>query len=216
MRISRLRMAAGILSCTMALGLAGCGTAQQQPSAEDKAAADAARAANEARGVAEASLGKQAEILSQGDLALNGRKQMLVANRISTGAQPSKGDGNPSPILVTRAAVLEKNDGKWSQILLCDEHLKNPNGYLGGSIDARATGWRLEYVQDAKDGLEMKFTPAPQIEAGYKNSDGYQQPLPTFNVRWNKDTKRYQSFDASHDKYLSERPLLYLPESTLK
>jgi hypothetical protein len=206
-----------VLPWIMALSLAGCQQAQQQAAVEDPAATEAARAADEARGVAEASLGKQAEILAQGDLALNGREQLLVANRFSAGAQASKGDATTSPIFVTRAAVLEKNDGKWSQILLCDEHLKNPRGYLGGSPRTRVTGWRLQYNQVAKEGLEMSFTPAELTDAADAtagHSSG--QNRSTFDVRWNKNAKRYQSFDASHERYLSEFPSLETPESILK
>ena len=51
---------------------------------------------------------------------------MLVANTVSTtdSCRLARETETVSPIFVTRAAVLEKNDGKWSQILLCDEHLK--------------------------------------------------------------------------------------------
>jgi hypothetical protein len=217
MKIPKLRTAAGVLPWIMALSLAGCQPAQQQPAVEDPAAAEAARAADEAKGVAEASLGKQAEILAQGDLALNGREQLLVANRFSAGAQASKGDATPSPVFVTRAAVLEKNDGKWSQILLCDEHLKNPHGYLGGSPRTRVTGWRLQYNQDAKDGLMMSFTPAEQADAATANAtQSSGQKRTTFDVRWNKNAKRYQSFDPSNERYLSEFPSLETPESILK
>ncbi len=134
MRIRRLRTVAGMLSWAMVPWLAGCHSAQQAAPADVTAASQRADVADEARGVAEASLGKQAEILAHGDLARNGLEQVLVVNRFSTGAAASAGGANPSPIFVTRAAVLEKNGGKWSEVLLCDEHLKNPNGYLGGSL----------------------------------------------------------------------------------
>src|SRR6202521_2521127 len=165
MRIRRLRTAVGTLCWIMMLSLAGCHPAQQPAPTDVKAAVEAADVANEARGVAEATLGKQAEILAQGDLALNGREQLLVVNRISKETAAGAPDANPSPILVLRAAILEKDGGKWSEILRCDEHLKNPNGYLGGSPAARVTGWRLEFSQDAKEGLEMKFTPAERFDA---------------------------------------------------
>ncbi len=127
------------------------------------------------------------------------------------------GSANPSPIFVTRAAILEKNDGKWAQVLLCDEHLKNPNGYLGGSPAARVTGWRLEYSQDAKEGLEMKFTPAERFDAVNVNADqNSESKYPTFDVRWNGSAKRYQSFDQSHERYLSEVPSLETPVTILK
>ena len=122
---------AGMLSWIMALSLAGCRTAPPAASADIKTEAQSTDRPDEAREVADASLGKQAEILARGNLAQNGREQVLVINRFSAGAQASKESASSSPIFVTRAAILEKNDGKWAQVLLCDEHLKNPKGYLG-------------------------------------------------------------------------------------
>jgi hypothetical protein len=221
MRIRRLRTVVEMLSWIMTLFLAGCQTAQQLAPAEGKTATERAdlsneARANEARGVAEASLGKQAEILARGNLALNGREQVLVVNRFSAGAAGAGGANSPA-IFVTRAAILEKNGGKWAEVLLCDEHLKNPNGYLGGSRAGRVTGWRLEYSQDAKKGLEMKFTPAERLGAVQVNADqSSEQKYPTFDVRWNKIAKRYQSFDQSHERYLNEVPSLETPQSILK
>ena len=200
----------------MALSLAGCHSAKQPSPADVKAAAERADMADEARGVAEAALGKQAEILARGDLALNGREQLLVVNRISK-QTAAGGGGTNSPILVTRAAVLEQNGGKWSEVLLCDEHLKNPNGYLGGSPVGRTNDWQLEFSQDAKDGLKMKFRPAEKFDAANVNAEqGSEQKFPAFDVRWNKNAKRYQSFDQSHERYLSEVPSLETPQSILK
>lgn len=217
MRIKRLRTIVEMLSWIVALSLAGCHTGQQPAPADDKAAAEAATVTNEARGAAEASLGKQAEVLAHGNLAQNGREQVLVVNRFSAGAATSKGGANPSPIFVTRAAVLEKNGGKWSEVLLCDEHLKNPNGYLGGSIATRVNGWRMEYSQDATEGLEMKLTPAERFDAVNANADqDTERKNATFDVRWNKIAKRYQSFDQSHERYLSEVPALETPQSILR
>ena len=216
MRIRRLRTIVGTLSWIMALSLAGCQSAQQAAPAEVKAAAERADVADEARGVAEAALGKQAEILARGDLALNGREQLLVVNRVSKRAESGGAGANP-PIFVTRAAILEQMDGKWSEVLLCDEHLKNPSGYLGGSPAGRVTGWRLEYTQDAKEGVEMKFTPAERFDPASANADrGSEQKFTAFDVRWNKSAKRYQSFDQSHERYLSEVPSLETPQSTLR
>ena len=214
MRIRQLRTIVGTLSWIMALSLAGCHSAQQPSPAEVKVAAERADVTDEARGVAEAALGKQAEILARGNLALNGREQLLVVNRISKQATMG-GNREDPPIFVTRAAVLEQIGGKWSEVLLCDEHLKNPSGYLGGSPSGRVTGWRLEYTQDAKEGLEMKFTPAEGFDpANADRSSG--QKFPAFEVRWNKNAKRYQSFDQSHERYLSEIPSLETPQSILK
>ncbi len=214
----KLRAAVGTLSWIMTLSLAGCHPAQQPAPADVRAVAESADVSDEARGAADASLGKQAEILARGNLAQNGREQVLVVNRLSAGAQASKGGSkDPSAIFVTRAAILEKNGGQWSQVLLCDEHLKNPNGYLGGSPATRITGWRLEYRQDAKEGLEMRFTPAERFDAVNVNTDQGSEPRnATFDVRWNKNAKRYQSFDQSHERYLSEVPSLETPLSILK
>lgn len=193
--------------------LAGCHSNQSMADPETKETSPAAEGLDEAQRVAEATLGKQAEILARGDLAGNGREQVLVANRFSHQADGA----NSSSIFVTRAAVLEKNGGKWTEILLCDEHLKNPNGYLGGSVTARMTGWRLEFKQNAKQELEMKFEPAEESVAETGNArQGSARTLPSFDVRWNKNAKRYQSYDQSHERYLSEIPLLETPESILK
>jgi hypothetical protein len=217
MRIRRLRTVVGKLSWVLAVVLAGCHSARQVTPTEVTAAPQSADEVDEARGVAEATLGKQAEILARGNLALNGREQLLVVNRFSTGRVAGEGSANPSPILITRAAILENNGGKWSEVLLCDEHLKNPNGYLGGSPAGRVTGWRLEFRQDAMEGLEIKFTPAERFDADHVNADqNSAQTYPTFDVRWNKSAKRYQSFDQSHERYLSEVPSLETPQSILK
>jgi hypothetical protein len=217
MKIRRLRTIVGMLSWVVALGLAGCQSAKQVAPADVTAAPQRADVEDEARGVAEASLGKQAEILAHGNLALNGREQVLVVNRFATGTVAGAGNANPSPIFIRRAAVLEKNNGKWSEVLLCDEHLKNPNGYLGGIPPIRVTGWRLEFSQDAKEGLEMKFTPAERLDVVHVNADqSSEQTYPTFDIRWNNIAKRYQSFDQSHERYLSEVPSLETPQSILK
>jgi hypothetical protein len=199
------------------LSLAGCHPAQQPAPTDVKAAVEAADVANEARGVAEATLGKQAEILAHGDLARNGREQLLVVNRIAKGTTAGTLDANPSPILVLRAAILEKDGGKWSEILRCDEHLKNPNGYLGGSPATRVNGWRLEYSEDAKEGLKMSFTPAQRVDAVNANAEQRSGPNnATFDVRWNRNAKRYQAFNQSHGRYLNEVPSVQTPESVLR
>jgi hypothetical protein len=217
MKMRRLRTVVGVLSWIMALSLAGCGTAPQPAPAEVKTAAGSADVNDEARGAAEAAFGKRAEIVAKGNLALNGREQLLIVNRFSKEAAPDGGEANPSPILVARAAILERNGGKWSEVLLCDEHLKNPNGYLGGSPAGRVTGWRLEYRQDAKEGLEMKFTPAEGVDAVKVNADqSSRQKYPTFVVRWNTSAKRYQTFDQSQERFLNEVPSVETPQSILK
>jgi hypothetical protein len=220
-RVQRPGGLARILTLAMALALAlflaGCGSAQQPAAAvDDKAATEAAAATDEAQDLAEASLGKGAKVLARGDLALNGSEQLLVANRFSKAAEDNA-NTSAAAVFVTRAAVLEKNDGQWSQVLVCDEHLKNPRGYLGNSGGARVSGWRLEYSQDTKNGLEMKFTPADLSSSANAHTDEHSSPKnATFDVRWNKSAERYESYDPSHERFLSEVPSLEAPESTLK
>jgi hypothetical protein len=214
---SKLRAALRASPWIVALCVTGCQTAPQPPAAADKIAAASDKLAEEAQGVAEASLGKQSQILAQGDLALNGRPQLLVVNPVRAAVAGNQPGSNASSLVVRRAAVLEKNDGKWSQILLCDEHLKNTNGFLGGLPRTRVEGWQLAFSRNATQGLEMVFTPAayPGGESG-SSDDAPERRQPSFVVRWNKNLKRYQSFDKSHERYLGEVPALEVPESTLK
>jgi hypothetical protein len=217
-RKRRLRAAVGTLTGCLMLFLAGCQTAPPVPPAENKPAAEmeTAKVVDEARAAAEASLGKQAEILARGNLAQNGLEQVLVVNRVSEDARDGQPqDTSSSAILVTRAAVLQRDGGRWSQVLLCDEHLKNPYGYLGGSHAAHAAGWRLQYRQGGAAGLEMRFTAAGRTGSGNAGEDP-ESGGAAFDVRWNKNAKRYQSYDQSHERYLSEIPSLETPQSILK
>jgi hypothetical protein len=217
MRIRRLLTFVGTLFWILALSMAGCNAAQQTVPAEKKPVAEIANGADEMRGVADVSLGKQSEILARGDLALNGREQLLVVNPNVKGTATGAGGANRSTILVTRAAVFEKNGDKWAEIFRADEHLKNPYGYLGGSPVGQIYDWQLEFSQDSKYGLEMKFTSAAIFDAiNVHTGEHVELKNPTFDVRWNKSKKRYQSFDQSHERYLSEVPSLETPQSILK
>jgi hypothetical protein len=171
--------------------------------------------ADDTQRVAEAALGKQAEVLAHGNLARNGLEQLLVVNRFAGAPRSSDGSENPAAIFLTRATILEKSNGPWIEMLRCDEHLKNPNGYLGGSPAARVNGWRLEFKLDTAQGLEMKFTPV-NIETGEQESGAGEPAGQTVVVRWNTKVKRYQSLDASHERYLSEAPTLETPHSILR
>jgi hypothetical protein len=199
------------------LCLAGCQSSPPVAPAEAKAPTAAERAAEEAQSVAVTSLGKQAEVLAHGDLAQNGMEQVLAVDRMSSGAPGNQGGVETASVLVTRAAVLERNAGKWFQVLLCDEHLKNPRGYLGGNVSPAVNGWRLEYRQDPAAGLVMKFTSAASMGINKARAGEHSEPKnASFDVRWNKNAKRYQSFDQSHERYLSEIPTLEPTESILK
>lgn len=200
-----------------ALLLSGCQPARQAEALTDNAnpdtAAVAAATQNEARQVADAALGDQAEILAHGDLAGNGMEQVLAVNAFASpkGNRPK----DSGTVFVTRAAILQKGNGKWTELLRCDEHLKNQNGYLGGAPSSRITGWRLEFRTDIKQGLELKFTPA-ESEHGEEGSGVGAPGGQTVVVRWNARTKRYQSLDSTHENFLSEAPTLETPQSILK
>ncbi len=216
-KIRRLRAAVGTVCWFVMLMLAGCQATPPVAPADNRAVGDTARSTDDARAAAEVSLGKQAEIIARGNLAQNGLEQVLVVNGASKYAQAGQHPAASAPIFVTRAAVLQRDGGKWSQVLLCDEHLKNPFGYLGGSRAAHAVGWRLEYRQDPAQGLEMKFTPAGRSGSVAANAETDSEPgEAAFDVRWNKNAKRYQSYDQSHERYLSEIPSLETPQSILK
>ena len=168
--------------------------------------------------MAKAALGEQAEVLAHGDLARNGLEQIFAVNRLGQQANaPRGGSGavSPTPMLITRAAIIELNFGKWTEVLRCDERLKNPKGYLGGSPGARVSGWRLNFDPDTKQGLEMKFTPA-DADTDRQEPVGGDPPGKALVVRWNTKVKRYQSLDQSHERYLNEIPALETPLSILK
>ena len=205
----------GMSTLLLGLFLAGCHSGQQPGAVKENSNPGSAGTAEETGRVAEAALGKQAEILARGDLARNGQEQLLVVNRFAKAPQYAAGAENSPAIFITRAVILEKRNGKWTEILRCDEHVKNPNGYLGGSSVVRATGWQLEFRTDASQGLELKFTPAGN-DTG-KEGTGTGEPVGhTMIVRWNSQARRYQSLDASREGYLSEAPALETPQSILR
>jgi hypothetical protein len=199
----------------VAVLLAGCGLARPTESASATSTNDADRPADDAQRVAETALGKQAEILAHGNLVRNELEQVLAINRFSGVPRGSSGLGDSAPIFITRAAILQNMNGRWSEVLRCDEHLKNPNGYLGGSPSARVTSWRLEFDPDTKLGLELKFTPA-NSDAGEQDAGTGEPAGRSIVVRWNTRAKRYQSLDASKERYLSELPTLETPNSVLR
>lgn len=182
---------------------AGCG---QQPAAKSAAEVETKPAApaipDDIQQAANAFLGTETEVLAYGDLAKNGKEEILAVNR-----PPKPPKGAPPGNLVTRAVIAENVDGKWSEVFHCDEHLKNPKGYLGLTPLEPITGWRLQYEQDPQKGLNLYFTPL-QI-AGSTH-------VPTIGVRWNPATKRYQSLDRNYEHFLFEVPALDTPRSTLR
>lgn len=153
----------------------------------------------EVQSAAEAALGAETEVLAYGDVSKNGHQQAVAVNRLTvTPERAAPG------IWVTRTVVIENDDGIWKEIFLCDQHLKNPSGYLGATPLTPVNDWRLQFEQDQEKGLQMYFTPLAQPKGGY---------IVMIGVRWNPKVKRYQSLDKGFQQFLGELPTLETPES---
>jgi hypothetical protein len=189
------------------VALISCGSSSAPPPKPEAAATAAAAPAAPAippdiQKAAEMALGSEAEVLVFGDLAKTGRQQILAVNRLK-----STPPGIPPGTLVTRAVILENDGAAWKQILLCDEHLKNTKGYLGGTPLAPVNGWRLQFEQDEKKGLQLYFTPLVPPKGAHVMPVG---------VRWNPPAKRYQSLDRTFENFLGELQSLETPESQIR
>lgn len=195
-----LKFSLPILS--LAIFLSGCGSDASKP--ESQAAAKPAEPAvpEEIQLAATSLLGSESQILAFGDLAKNGKQEFLVANVV-----PKTPTNNLPGTIVTRVVVAENVDGKWEEVLRCDEHLKNQKGYLGLTPLAPITGWRLQYEQSEVKGLELYFTPLKGT------TDSHVLPI---GVRWNPDTKRYQSLDRTYEHFLLESPSIQDARSVLR
>src|SRR6202011_1365532 len=161
------------------LFIAGCGT--QSPPATSKAEAKPVAPAIPAEidDAAKALLGSSAQVLVFGDLAKTGKQQFLAANEV-----PKTPNSKVAGLVVTRAIIAENNDGKWTEVLHCDEYLKNAKGYLGRTPVSPVTGWKLQFEQSPMLGLQLYFT---QVPTAVETT----QPAP-IAVRWNPTAKRYQ------------------------
>ncbi len=182
--------------------VAGCGgnATPEKPAAEAKPAAPAVP--EDVQSAADALLGTETTVLLFGDLAKNGKQQFLAANVV-----PKSTKNNLPGTIVTRAVVGENVDGRWTEILRCDEHLKNQKGFLPGTPIGGVTGWRLAYEQDPEKGLALYFTPLKGAV------DTHTLPI---GIRWNADTKRYQSLDRSYEHFLNEAASLSTAHSNLR
>jgi hypothetical protein len=182
--------------------LYGCGTDASKPTPQTEAKPAVPAVPEEITAAARKLLGSETQVLLFGDLAKNGKQQFLAANVV-----PKTPTNNLPGTIITRAVVVENTDGKWSEIFRCDEHLKNTNGFLGGSPFASVTGWRLQYEQSDMKGLELYITPL--------KGTGDSHPFP-IGVRWNPETKRYQSLDRNYEHFLLEASTLENPRSRLR
>jgi hypothetical protein len=192
-----LKISLRLLSLVIFLGGCGSDAPKPAPQAETKPAVP-----EEIQLAATSLLGSESQVLAFGDLAKNGKQEFLVANVV-----PKTPTNNLPGTIVTRVVVAENTDGKWAEVLRCDEHLKNQKGYLGMTPLASITGWRLQYEQSEIKGLELYFTPLKGT------TDPHVLPI---GVRWNPETKRYQSLDRNYEHFLLESPSIQDARSVLR
>ena len=194
-------LAACIGLMMIAVCLQGCGSDEPKPAAEAAKPAEPA-IPEDVQDAAKVMLGSDAQILLYGDLAKTGKQQVLVANVV-----PNTPKSVVAGTVVTRAVVAENDDGKWVELFRCDEYLKNQKGFLALTPLQAMTGWKLQYENGPTQGMSLYFTP---IKSGTS-----ERTLP-IAVRWNPETKRYQSMDYSYANFLMEGASLDHPRSTLR
>jgi hypothetical protein len=184
--------------------LTGCGEQTPAPSTNAQPETRVAEPAvpEEVQGAAEKLLGSETQVLVFGDLAKTGKQQFLAANVV-----PKTPTNNAPGTIVTRAVIAESDNGKWTELLRCDEYLKNEKGYLGLTPLKGVSGWRIQYEQDQEKGLQLYFTPL--------KVSGSAHVLP-IGVRWNPATKRYQSLDRTYEHFLLEASSLENARSMLR
>lgn len=201
-RVWRIPLKLSLSLLSLAILLGGCGVDAPKSTQQSEAKPAEPVIPDEIQAAASALLGSESQVLVFGDLAKNGKQQFVAANVVP------KTPANSLPgTIVTRAVVAENDDGKWAEILRCDEHLKNPKGYLGLTPLAPVTGWRLQYEQNTEKGLQLYFTPLQGT------TDSHVLPI---GVRWNLATKRYQSLDRTYEHFLLESPALNDVRSRLR
>jgi hypothetical protein len=164
------------------------------PSSEQGAKPAAPAYPPEVDQVAQKLFGLETDVVAYGDLAKNGSQEALIVNKVKITPETMA-----PGLLVTRAAIIEKQGASWNEVLLVDEHLKNPQGFLGGQPISAVDGWRVQKENDPKNGLELYFTPL------HKPAGGYVQ---TYEIRWNPEAKRYQTLDRNFQHFLGELPSL--------
>lgn len=195
-----LKFSLSVLS--LAIFLSGCRSDTSKPVSQAATKPAEPAVPEEIQSAATSLLGSESTVLAFGDLAKNGKQEFLVANVV-----PKTPTNNLPGTIVTRVVVAENTDGQWTELLRCDEHLKNQKGYLGLTPLAPITGWRLQYEQSQIKGLELYFTPLKGT------TDSHVLPI---GVRWNPQTKRYQSLDRTYEHFLLESPSIQDARSVLR
>lgn len=194
----------GVALAVSALSVAASGCGSETPKASEEVAKKPAEPAvpEEFQSAASAVLGSDAQVLLYGDLAKNGRQQVLAANVV-----PNTPKSVVAGTVITRAVIAEDDDGRWVELMRADEHLKNQRGYLALTPLTPVSGWKLQYESNPDQGMSLYFTP---LKAGSS-----ERTLP-IAVRWNPANKRYQSMDPSYQHFLNEASALQNPRSQLR
>jgi hypothetical protein len=156
--IGSQRFLVGIVASSLTFScllLTGCGDdPAAKPAAEEPAKPAAPVVPEDMQAAAQNLLGKETQVLVFGDLAKTGKQQFLAANVI-----PKTPKNNIPGIIVTRAVLAEETDGKWSELLRCDEYLKNAKGYLALTPLSAVAGWKVQWDQDPVKGIQLYFKP---------------------------------------------------------
>ena len=196
------RRTGAVALVTLAALLSGC--SKETPKAAEESTTKPAEPAvpEEFQAAASAVLGSDAQVLLFGDLAKNGKQQVLAANVV-----PNTPKSVVAGTIVTRAVIAESDDGNWVELMRADEHLKNQKGFLALTPLTPVSGWKLQYENNPDKGMSLYFTP---LKTGSS-----ERTLP-IAVRWNPASKRYQSLDPSYQHFLNEAPTLVNPRSMLK
>jgi outer membrane murein-binding lipoprotein Lpp len=200
---ARIVLGAVATSCLILAGCFGPEPAKTESAsraAETKPATPAIP--DDVQGAAKTLLGSDVQVLAFGDLAKNGNQEFLAVNVL-----PKTPTNTIPGLTVSRASVAENRDGKWMELMHCDEHLKNQRGMLALTPVQPISSWRLQFEQDDTSGLRLYFTPE-------KTSDPHVLPI---GVGYNPKTQRYQSLDRAFEKFLPESQQLgEAPRSTLR
>lgn len=196
------RRTGAVALVTLAALLSGCGSDTPKAAEESTTKPTEPAVPEEFQAAASAVLGSDAQVLLFGDLAKNGKQQVLAANVV-----PNTPKSVVAGTVVTRAVIAESDDGKWVELMRADEHLKNQKGFLALTPLTPVSGWKLQYENNPDKGMSLYFTP---LKTGSS-----ERTLP-IAVRWNPASKRYQSMDPSYQHFLNEAPTLVNPRSMLK
>ena len=196
------RRTSAVALVTLATLLSGCSAETPKAAVESTTKPAEPAVPEEFQAAASAVLGSDAQVLLFGDLAKNGKHQVLAANVV-----PNTPKSVVAGTIVTRAVIAESDDGNWVELMRADEHLKNQKGFLALTPLTPVSGWKLQYENNPDKGMSLYFTP---LKTGSS-----ERTLP-IAVRWNPASKRYQSMDPSYQHFLNEAPTLVSPRSMLK